>query len=381
MFRKSAPPTTHASSQTISVTDTAPCEKSLRLHVGREAIMPVRAAVLAEFQKQATLPGFRKGKAPAELIERQYAKQVQDETLHRVTKQAFEQAAKDHSLKPVGPFEVRKADFSETDGLSLEATVEVEPSFALAAYKKIPLLPESVEVPPADMEQALASLRESMAQLVPVKEGAAKERQLPPLDDELAKDLGYETLEKLKAHVEAKLCEQKRARAAGALEAALCDELLTRHAFDVPSRLVQHQTERLTRDFKARLLLSGAPEPQVNEEAAKFVEQLRTSAARHVKLAFILDRIAAQESVTVSQDELVGRLWQLAQQWKKDPAEVRKIFDAQGLWPSAVSSIRQEKTMAWLLAAASIANGSGSSTPRGPSSTIRASHSAAGGIA
>ena len=370
MFRKSSPvakPETPASTgTTASVTEAAPCEKSLRLHLGRETIAPVRAMVLAEFQKQATLQGFRKGKAPAELIERQYAKAIQDETLHRVTKQALEQAAKEHHLKPVGPFEIRKADFSETDGLSLEATVEVEPSFALATCKGIPLTREPLDVTAADMEQALASLQESMAQLVPVKpEGAAesepkaeaevkKERQVPALDDELAKDLGYETLEKLKTHVEAKLREQKRAHQADALEAALCDALLARHTFEVPSRLVQHQAERLTRDFKARLLLSGVPEATVSEEAAKFIEQLRTSAARHVKLSFILERIAAQESVTVSQDELVGRLWQLSQRWKKDPVEVRKMFDAQGLWASAVSSIRQEETIAWLLAAASI---------------------------
>ena len=352
MFRKSAPPTTPASGHKTSVTESAPCEKSLRLHVGREAVAPVRAAVLAEFRKQAALPGFRKGKAPVELIERQYAKAIQDETLHRVTTQAFEQAAKEHHLKPVGPFEVRKADFSETDGLALEATVEVEPSFALGTYTGIPLLPEPLDVSPADMAQALASLQESMAQLVPAKEGEAKERRVPPLDDELAKDLGYETLEKLKGHVEAKLREQKRAHQAEALEAALCDALLARHAFEVPARLVQHQAERLTRDFKARLLLSGVPEAQVNDEAAKFVEQLRTSASRHVKLSFLLERIAAQESITVNQDELVGRLWGLAQRWKKDPAEVRKIFDAQKLWPSAVSSIRQEKTITWLLAAA-----------------------------
>jgi FKBP-type peptidyl-prolyl cis-trans isomerase (trigger factor) len=73
-----------------------------------------------------------------------------------------------------------------------------------------------------------------------------------------------------------------------------------------------------------------------------------------VKLAFILDRIAAQGSITVTQDELVARLWQLAQRWKKDPAEVRKIFDAQGLWPSVVSTIRQENTIAFLLSAAAV---------------------------
>jgi hypothetical protein len=61
--------------------------------------------------------------------------------------------------------------------------------------------------------------------------------------------------------------------------------------------------------------------------------------------------------VTVTQDELVQRLWQLSRRWKKDPVEVRKTFDAQGLWSSVVSSIRQEKTIAFLTSIAAISDG------------------------
>ena len=342
MFRKRSEPV---------ITDTAPCEKAIRLQVGHEAIAPVRAAVLEEFQRTATLPGFRKGKAPADLIARQYAEPIQRETLHRVTQQAIEETAKAHRLKPVGPFELKKADLTEQDGLLLEAVVEVEPEFALGAYKGIPLARPSVEVTAAEVENALGTLQESMARLAPSAEGT-KERQVPLLDDELAKDLGFDTLPKLSAHVEAKLREQKRAAAQQALEAALCDELVKRHAFQVPPRLVSHQAERLTRDFKARLLLAGTPEEKLEEKLGKFTEGLRTSAERHVKLAFIMDRIAAQEQVTLAQDELLSRLWQLAQRWRKDPTEVRKILDAQQLWPSVASAIRQEKTMALLLKSA-----------------------------
>ena len=106
MFKKAA--RSPESWAKATITDAAPCQKAVRLQVASGVIAPVRSAVLAEFQKQAALPGFRKGKAPAPLVERHYAKDIQDETLHRVTKQAFEQAAKDHDLKPVGPFEVRE---------------------------------------------------------------------------------------------------------------------------------------------------------------------------------------------------------------------------------------------------------------------------------
>ena len=124
LFKKATrAPKTEAPAR-ATVTDAAPCQKSVRMVVGQEVIVPVRSEVLAEFQKQATVAGFRKGKAPADLVERHYAKEIQDETLRRVTRQAFEQAAKEHALKPVGPFEVSRATFTEAEGLTLEATVE-----------------------------------------------------------------------------------------------------------------------------------------------------------------------------------------------------------------------------------------------------------------
>jgi FKBP-type peptidyl-prolyl cis-trans isomerase (trigger factor) len=355
MFRKSAQPT--KPTDRVVITEAGPCQKSVRLQVPLEEIAPVRAAVLGEYQKEASLPGFRKGKAPLELVEKHYAKPVHEETMRRVTQQTLERVVKDHGVKPVGPFQLGRADYQDASGLTLEATVEVEPEFALGAYRGIPLTRVLAAVTAEDIAQALAKLQESMAQLVPVAEGAPKERQVPPLDDELAKDLGFETLEKLRTHVEAKLGEQQRAAQSRALESALCDELLKRHVFAVPPQLVSHQTERLTRDFKVRLLLAGRTEAQVEEEGGKFTEQLRTNAERYVKLSFILDRIAERESVAIAQDEVVNHLWQVARRWQKEPAEVRKIFDAQGLWPSVVSAIRQEKTVTLLLSAAKITNG------------------------
>ncbi|MBI4597558.1 MAG: hypothetical protein HY737_04055 [Candidatus Omnitrophica bacterium] len=343
LFKKSTRPTRDGDDH--AVTETAPCEKSLRLVMSPQEVAPVRAAVLAEFQKEAALPGFRKGKAPVELVRRQYADAIQQELVQRLSRRALEQAAKAHQLKPVGPFEVKQVQLNDADGLTLEATVEVEPTFALGAYTGLPLTEPSLEVAAEELQRALASLQDSMAQLVPAGEGQPKERKVPPLDEAFAKDLGFDTVAKLTEHVEAKLREQKRAAQARDVETALCDELLARHAFAVPAKLVARQTEQLTRDFRVRLLLSGITEGQVEEELKKFTEQLRTSAARHVKLAFILDRIAEAEQIGVAEQDLVERLWRLSQRWKKDPADVRKIFDAQGLWGSVASAIRQEKTI------------------------------------
>ena len=339
---------------TVHVTQPRPCQDALRIQVTVDGVQPVREEVVREFQREATIAGFRKGKAPRELVERQHPVQIREETVRRLTRQVFEQAATERKLKPVGPFEVTRLDFNEAKGLEVEATVEVEPEFKLVEYRKIPLTKTSSTVTAEDVAQALSRLQESMAQLVPTEEGKPKEKRVPNLDDEFAKDVGLETLALLKTQVEAKLREQKQRQQRDALEQGLCEAVLSRHQFEVPPGLVGRQSERLTRDFQARLLLAGLTEDQVTQELATYTAQLQTDALRHVKLAFILDRIAEQERLSVTQDELVDRLWILSKRWGKDPAEVRRLLDGRGLWPSVISSIRQEKTMAFLLSAAQV---------------------------
>ena len=339
----------------LTVTDHAPepCRHRLQITLAAAAVAPVREAVVKEFQKEATIAGFRKGKAPRELVERHHSGQIRDELIRRLTRHSLEQAAQERKLKPVGPFEISQVTLDET-GLALDAQVEVEPEFALGGYRKIPLTRAPLFVSPEELQKALGQLQESAAQLVPTADGQSKETRVPALDDEFAKDVGFETLEKLKEHVEAKLREQKQALQRQGLEQSLGDALLSRHQFEVPAGLVARQTERLTRDFFVRLLLAGRAEDDAKKELAGYTEGLRTSAARHVKLSFILDRIAEQEKISVVQNELVDRLWTLARQWGKDPGQVRKLLDERGLWPSVLSSIRQDKTMKWLLDSAEI---------------------------
>lgn len=343
-----------ATSLNVSLKQSAPCQHQMQIRIAPEGMRPAHEAVMREFQREATIPGFRKGKAPRELLERKYAEEIREETLRRVTRQAFEQVAQERKLRPVGPFEVSKLEFDAEKGLSLEAQVEVEPEFSLADYRGIALRKAAVVVTPEERAQALQRLQESMAELVPAGEGQPKETRVPNLDDEFAKDLGFETLEALTTHVEAKLREQKSGEQAREMEIALCDQLLARHPFDVPPRLVAKQVERLTRDFQVRLLMAEYPEEQIKQELDKYQERLKTNAERHVKLAFILERIAEKEALSITQDEVIDRLWKLAKRSGKDPAEVRRLLDAQGLWPSVLSSIRQDKTIAFLVGVASV---------------------------
>lgn len=334
---------------TVTMEEIAPCQKSVQVQVLPLAIAPIRTDVVKEFKKESQISGFRKGKAPENLIQQKYAQSIQDETLHRATKAAFEQAAKGYGLRLVGPFEVSKADYDDGKGLEIEAQVEVEPEFELADYSDIKLKKEPITVSEDEKKDALKRLQESMAQMVPGKEGDEKERKVPEIDDDLAKDLGFESLEKLNEQIEKQLQQQKEQDRDQKLENDLSQELLKRHQFDVPESLVKKQKERIEEDFKMRMMYSGAPEDKVTEELEKFKDKMDKTAKDSVKFNFIIGQVAAQEKIEVTQDELIGQLWQLSQQWKKDPAEVQKIIEKEQMWPKIYSNIRHQKTLKFLL--------------------------------
>jgi len=351
---KSAPAEADSGGLQVRVSQLAPCQHKLHILVDVEGVQPVREQVVQEFQKEAAIAGFRKGKAPRNLVETKFPSEIREETIRRLTQHTFERVQHEKKLKPVGPFEITNLKFDDATGLELEAHVEVEPEFALGHYRGLRVTRPAVAVTPEDIERALARIQESMAELAPGEAGQPKERRVPPIDDELAKDVGFEALDQLKSHVTEKVREQKQAEQARAVEEAVCDALLAQHRFEVPPRLVEHQAERLRRDFHVRLLLTGLTEEQVKEQLGQYTEQLKTNAARHVALGFILERIAQKEELSVTQDEIVDRLWKLASRWRKDPNEVRRLLDEKGLWPSVLSSIRQEKTVQFLLRVAQI---------------------------
>ena len=155
MFSKKEKPVTISEDGfTVEMTESAPCQRSLSVTVGVEAYEPIRNGVVKQFQKESTIKGFRKGKAPLAIVEKNYAMNIQQETLERATQQAFDTAAKVHELKPVGPFEISDSDFSDDKGLTLKATVDIQPEFELGEYKGIKLERKAIEITEEDKDQA-----------------------------------------------------------------------------------------------------------------------------------------------------------------------------------------------------------------------------------
>lgn len=149
--------------------------------------------VLRDLQRNATLPGFRQGKAPLELVEKQFAAEAHEEVLKSLVPEVYHRAVISQKVSPVSLPSISDIKMTRGSHLSFVAEFENFPEFGLKHYKGIPIKKISAAVASADVEKGIASLLESKAELVPVLElRAAREGDILLTDVEVWKNGQYE---------------------------------------------------------------------------------------------------------------------------------------------------------------------------------------------
>jgi trigger factor len=200
---------------------------------------------------------------------------------------------------------------------------------------------------PADYAEAKLAGK-TVAYDVEVK--AIKKRTLPELDDDFAKELGaYESFADLEARVREHLEARKRRSVEGETKDRLFAALTERYPFPVPESMVQEQIDaRLERGLRA-LAAQGMDTEQMRKlDFARLRAAQRESAAAEVKTFILLDRIAQEENITVSDEELEREL-QLAALQSREPLDVLKArLTEDGGLARIREQLRREKTASLL---------------------------------
>ncbi len=115
-----------------------------------------------------TIPGFRKGKAPRNMIERMYGKDVfLEDAINFAFPDAYEQAVKEAELEPVSQPEVELSDVDE-NGFGVKVTITVKPSVELGKYKGVEAEKPSVSVTKKDIQAEIKAMLERNARLITV---------------------------------------------------------------------------------------------------------------------------------------------------------------------------------------------------------------------
>jgi trigger factor len=180
-----------------------------------------------------------------------------------------------------------------------------------------------------------------------------REKVLPELDDEFAKDLGdFETLLELRLDIRKRLEDMAKRKAESELKEQAVDKLVETNEVTAPPAMVQQQQQQMLYEFAALLQMSGQDSPLTEG----LHEQMRTRAERRVKAVILLGTIARQEGIDVGDEDVEKKLQELAEQSGKHVAKVRAEYQGERR-ESLQNQLLEEKLMDFILSKAQIKEG------------------------
>ncbi|MYD31050.1 MAG: trigger factor, partial [Nitrospira sp. SB0661_bin_20] len=164
-----------------------------------------------------------------------------------------------------------------------------------------------------------------------------KQKILPPLDDEFAKDCGeYENLDALKDMIRSELESVLKRDIEEGYKDRIMERLLEMHHFDLPETLVEREIRTLVRQRvmeeqrKKGGKFSMDDQIQMEEQAKRIQQEVAPGAQKRVKLALVLEAIADKEGISVSEQEIEEELTNLAKGLQVPLDDIRKMVESGG---------------------------------------------------
>ncbi len=184
-----------------------------------------------------------------------------------------------------------------------------------------------------------------------------RKRVVPPLDDDLAKELGFETAHALRERVKEDLEREAEMESDRQLRADLLKELSSRVTIELPASMVDREVDRRLEEFVSRLFQQGVDPMKAGVDWKQFRDEQQGPAEDTVRAALLLDEIAKREGLVVTTDDVAKEIEVYAAESGREPAAVRAALEKEGGLSRISSGLRRERTVKWLLEKANVTNG------------------------
>ncbi len=375
----------------VSISEEKDCKKVLKIEVPGDRVLVEIENMYSNLEKVAEIPGFRAGKAPRSLIEKNFKARIEKDVLEKLISSAYLEAVKQKNLNPLDYPRIEDVKFEPGKPMEFTASIEVRPEIKLGKYTGIKVKKEPVEVKKEDLEKSLKYMQERQADFSPVEgrpikegdfvmidfQGAAegvapeklkaesyfceigakkifpeveaaligaktgevkdvpvkykddfptkelagktvvfkvsvksiKEKKLPALDDEFAKDLGeFKTIAELKNNIEEGLKKELEQKEKTRVTNSIIDEILKEMSFPIPETLLAHEVENLLQDFEGRMAQQGVTYEVIGKKKEEIKKEYAEVAVKRVKAYLVLDEVAKAEKISVTEDEVDGEI-------------------------------------------------------------------------
>jgi trigger factor len=151
----------------------SPTRAKITVEVPFEELKPSLDAAYQEIAKQINIPGFRKGKVPPPVIDRQVGRgAVLDQAINEAVPRLYVEALQQNELQPLAQPEIEVTKLEDNQTLEFTAEVDVKPDITLPAYDAIEVTVDDIEVGDTEIDEQVETLRERFATLKDVERAA-----------------------------------------------------------------------------------------------------------------------------------------------------------------------------------------------------------------
>ena len=158
----------------VAVEEIEACKRRLAVEAPVDVVQKEWERAYGRVQKQARLPGFRKGHVPRSLVKLHFADDVRREVAEHLIPDVYRQALTEARIDPVNEPDLQEVKLEENAPLSFVAVVEVKPAIALGDYKRLDVEHAPAPVSDDDVARTLEQMREQQAEFRSVERAAAE---------------------------------------------------------------------------------------------------------------------------------------------------------------------------------------------------------------
>lgn len=359
--------------------------------------------------KYFNIPGFRKGKAPMQIVEKYYGKEIfYEDAFNEVASEALEEAVTENKIDVVSRPDIGVTQIEKGKDLIFTAVMQTKPEAKVSKYKGIEIKKVEYNVTDEDIEHELHHMQEHNSRLIsiedrPVESGDTatidfegsvdgvpfeggkaekydleigsntfipgfedqvigmkideekdikvkfpeeyfskelagkdaifkvkvheiKKKELPELDDEFAKDVSeFDTLKELKADIKAKQEKQNEERAKYETQDAVIKALCEKTKVDIPSGMIEMETDNMLKEFEQRLSYQGLKLEQYFQMMGKTEEEIRKEyepqAIEGIKSRLALEAVIKAEKIEATDKDVDEKMKEMAKNYGKENDE------------------------------------------------------------
>jgi trigger factor len=180
---------------TVTTEDAGPCRKKIVIEIPEEAIRTALDEQYNELQREAVVPGFRKGKAPLKLLEKRFGKQTNEQVKLKLLADASETAIKDSEFDALNEPDIdyENIELPESGSLKFDFEVEVRPEFDLPELEGIKVNKSKLKVTDEQINEEIEQLQKRAGLWRPKEKGAVE------IEDQVIADITVSTEEDAEA--------------------------------------------------------------------------------------------------------------------------------------------------------------------------------------